>query len=220
MGPLPTLGAQGSRPLLACISLFSHSGWAVVGASGARPVTFFSDFPGHGITGSKGMDSSLFMIGCSRHWNALPSTVNCSLASDSANPKYVEKFSPSSLVSVTTSAHARRKFVCLFFTLLSPCSHHNEGTSSNETKRKYSNILYTHTHIHAQSLQSCLTVWDPIVYSLPGSSVHGVLQTRILEWVVTPSSRGSSRPRDSTHVSCLLYWQGSFLPLEPPGRSI
>ena len=113
-------------------------------------------------------------------------------------------------------------FVCLFFTLLSPCSHHNEGTSSNETKRKYSNILYTHTHthIHAQSLQSCLTVWDPIVYSLPGSSVHGVLQTRILEWVVTPSSRGSSRPRDSTHVSCLLYWQGSFLPLEPPGRSI
>ena len=38
-------------------------------------------------------------------------------------------------------------------------------------------------------------------YSPPGSSVHGILQTRILEWVVMPSSRGSSQPRDRTQVS-------------------
>ena len=38
--------------------------------------------------------------------------------------------------------------------------------------------------------------------SPPGSSVHGVLQGRILEWVVMPSSRGSSQPRDRTHI-CL-----------------
>ena len=37
--------------------------------------------------------------------------------------------------------------------------------------------------------------------SLPASSVHGMLQARILEWVAMPSSRGSSRPRDGTHVS-------------------
>ena len=37
---------------------------------------------------------------------------------------------------------------------------------------------------------------DPIDCSLPGSSVHGVLQARILEWVAMPSSRGSSQPRD------------------------
>ena len=37
--------------------------------------------------------------------------------------------------------------------------------------------------------------------SPPGSSVHGILQTRILEWVATPSSRGSSQPRDQTCVS-------------------
>ena len=43
----------------------------------------------------------------------------------------------------------------------------------------------------AKSLQSCLTLC-PMDYSLPGSSVHGILQARIQEWVVMPSSRGSS----------------------------
>ena len=46
-------------------------------------------------------------------------------------------------------------------------------------------------------------------YSLPGSSVHGIPQERILEWVAMPSSRGSSQPRDRTHVyfvSCINRW--------------
>ena len=42
---------------------------------------------------------------------------------------------------------------------------------------------------------------DPMDCSPPGSLVHGILQTRILEWVAVPSSRGSSWPRDRTHVS-------------------
>ena len=41
-------------------------------------------------------------------------------------------------------------------------------------------------------LQSCPALCDPIDYSLPGSSVHGILQARILEWVAMFSSRGSS----------------------------
>ena len=40
-------------------------------------------------------------------------------------------------------------------------------------------------------------------YSLPGSSAHGILQARILKWVVMPSSRGFSQPRDWTQVSCI-----------------
>ena len=44
--------------------------------------------------------------------------------------------------------------------------------------------------------QSCLTLCNPIAYSLPDSSVHGILQARILEWIAIPFSRGSSRPRD------------------------
>ena len=51
--------------------------------------------------------------------------------------------------------------------------------------------------------QSCLTLCNPVDCSPPGSSVHGILQERILEWVAMPSSRGSSQPRDQTLVSCI-----------------
>ena len=51
-------------------------------------------------------------------------------------------------------------------------------------------------------LQSCPTLRNPMDCSLPGSSVQGVLQARILEWVAIPSSKGSSQPRDQIHVSC------------------
>ena len=48
--------------------------------------------------------------------------------------------------------------------------------------------------------QSCLTLCDPIVCRPPGSSVHGIFQARILEWVAIPFSRGSSWPRGRTQV--------------------
>ena len=51
--------------------------------------------------------------------------------------------------------------------------------------------------------QLCLTLHDPMDCSLPGSSVHGILQARILEWVAMPSSRGFSQPRDRTQDSCI-----------------
>ena len=50
-------------------------------------------------------------------------------------------------------------------------------------------------------VQSCLTLCDPMDCSLPGFSIHGILQARILEWVTISFSRGSSRPRDRTRVS-------------------
>ena len=53
------------------------------------------------------------------------------------------------------------------------------------------------------SFQSCLTLCDPIDCSLPGSSVQGILQARILGWVVIPFSKGSSWPREWTQVSCI-----------------
>ena len=49
--------------------------------------------------------------------------------------------------------------------------------------------------------QSCSVFCNPMYCSLPGSSVHGILQARILEWVAMPSSRGSSQLRDHTWVS-------------------
>ena len=51
--------------------------------------------------------------------------------------------------------------------------------------------------------QSCSALWDPMDCNPPGSSVHGILQARILEWVAIPFSRGSSWPRDQTQVSCI-----------------
>ena len=51
--------------------------------------------------------------------------------------------------------------------------------------------------------QSCLTLCDPMNCNLPGSSVHGILQARIVEWVAISFFRGSFQPRDGTRVSCI-----------------
>ena len=55
-------------------------------------------------------------------------------------------------------------------------------------------------------IQSCLTLCDPMDCSLPGSSVHGILQAGILEWVATSFPRGSSRLRNQTYVFCTGRW--------------
>ena len=63
--------------------------------------------------------------------------------------------------------------------------------------------------------QSCPTLCDPKDSSLSGSSVLGILQARILEWVAIPSSRESSPPRDQTQASRIA---GRFFTTEPPGK--
>ena len=63
--------------------------------------------------------------------------------------------------------------------------------------------------------QLCPTLCDPMDLSPPGSSVHGIFLVRILEWVVISFSRGSSQPRDQTHVSCLSCTAGGFYTTEP-----
>ena len=70
--------------------------------------------------------------------------------------------------------------------------------------------------MHTKSFQSCLTLWDPMDYSPPGSSVHGILQTRIPERV---ASRGSSWPRDRTPVSWGSRIAGGFFLLLSHGGS-
>ena len=61
----------------------------------------------------------------------------------------------------------------------------------------------------AKSVQLYLTLCKPMDWSPSGSAVHGILQARILEWIAMPFSRGSSQPRDRTHisyVSCIGRW--------------
>ena len=52
--------------------------------------------------------------------------------------------------------------------------------------------------------QSCPTLCDPMDCSLPGSSIHGIFQAIVLEWIDISFSRGSSQPRDWTRVSCTV----------------
>ena len=59
-------------------------------------------------------------------------------------------------------------------------------------------------NVRALVFQLCWTPCDPVDYSLPGSSVHGILQARILEWVVIPFSRGSSQNKEGVHRYYLL----------------
>ena len=76
-------------------------------------------------------------------------------------------------------------------------------------------IDYIHYSIHAQL---CLTLCDPMDYNLPGSSVPGSLQARILEGVAVSSSRGFPTQGSKLHLSRLLHWQAGSLPLAPPGK--
>ena len=57
---------------------------------------------------------------------------------------------------------------------------------------------------YSEVAQSCPTLCNPIDCSLPGFSIHGVFQARVLEWVAFSFSRGSSWPRDQTQVSCIV----------------
>ena len=73
--------------------------------------------------------------------------------------------------------------------------------------------------VYAQ-VELYLTPCDPMDCSPPGSSVHGILQAIILEWVALPSSTGSSRPRDQTRLLCLLHYQADSLLLNHQGKQL
>ena len=78
--------------------------------------------------------------------------------------------------------------------------------------------MFICVHVHVQLLihlhlcrnrnrnvaQSCPTLWGPMDCSLPGSSVHGIFQAIVLEWIAVSFSSGSSWPRDRTWVSCIV----------------
>ena len=75
-----------------------------------------------------------------------------------------------------------------------------------------------HTCVSAKLLHLCPTVCDPMDPILPGSSVCGILQARILEWIAMPSSRGSFQPMDWPCIFCDSYIAGVFFTPEPLGK--
>ena len=105
-------------------------------------------------------------------------------------------------------------------------------TQVNECARAWTRG-HTHTHTHTDMFpvltavgsnrnlrvcahaQSCPTLCHPMDCSLPGSSVHGISQARILEYVAISSYRGFSWFRDGTHISCVFCIAGRFFTSEP-----
>ena len=72
--------------------------------------------------------------------------------------------------------------------------------------------------MRAKSLQPCPSLCNPIDHSPPGSSVHGILQARILDQVAISFSRGPSWPRDLTRITCVFCTACGFFTAEPLGK--
>ena len=70
-----------------------------------------------------------------------------------------------------------------------------------ESSLGIANSLWNTKRVYVKLFQSYLTLCNPMDCSLPGSSVCGILQAKILEWVAMPFSRGFSLPRDQTYIS-------------------
>ena len=90
-----------------------------------------------------------------------------------------------------------------------------------EIKRKTSLMQRSHAQMPMCVLSCFSPVWFLVDCSLPGSSVHGILQAKILEWVTMPSSRGSSQHWDlpDTCISCVFWITGRFFITEPLEKS-
>ena len=94
-----------------------------------------------------------------------------------------------------------------FCTLVIRCSSHL--TQECSTGEPFAASTVCSHEVRAKLLQSCPAFCNPKDCIQPGSSVHGLFQARILEWVAMPSSRESSRPRDWTcvsYISCIGRW--------------
>ena len=94
------------------------------------------------------------------------------------------------------------------FHIVSPCSHLEVTHPAHLSRKRKKGGSESH---------SVMSVCDPMDCSLPGSSIHGILQARILEWVAIPFSQRSSLPRNRTLVSCIA---NRFFTCEQPGKPI
>ena len=109
-------------------------------------------------------------------------------------------------VYTNTDPGPQVEWVCIAMEM--PCS-----SQCHHSFLKLMNCLINIVKVKVLVPQSCPTLWNPIGCSPPGSSVPGILQTRILEWVAILFSRGSFWPKDQIQVSCIA--SRFFLPSEP-----
>ena len=94
---------------------------------------------------------------------------------------------------------------------------HNSTETDNKRQPEIG-LLYRYMCAKVLVVQLCPVLCNPIDCSLLGSSVHEILQPRILEWVAMSFSRRSSQSRNQTHLFCFPHWQVSSFPLGHLGR--
>ena len=85
----------------------------------------------------------------------------------------------------------------------------SEISDCGQGEKNWQSMVRQNSRVCDKLFESCLTLWEPMDCSLPGSSLHGIFQARIPDWVVTPSSKGSCQPSNRTHVSyvsCIARW--------------
>ena len=92
----------------------------------------------------------------------------------------------------------------------------HQNVSTLRAGRASNTVSHDWLKSESEVTQSCPTLYNPMDCSPPGSSIHGIFQATILEWVVISFSRRSSQPKDQTRVSCIV---GDSLLSEPPGKS-
>ena len=108
----------------------------------------------------------------------------------------------SSRRTVEKRSESQGSYVCLLLASV-PWKNRQWGSKLSHLS---ASILYRDKRV-CKVVQSCPTLCDPMDCSLPGFSVHGIFQARILEWVAISFSRGSSLPRDQTWVSSIADWR-------------
>ena len=90
---------------------------------------------------------------------------------------------------------------CLIFVYIWIFNKELKINTANDHWRKNTNIVL----VYMLNCFSCVQLCNPVDYSLPGSSDHGILQARTLEWVAISFSRESFWPKDQTHISYVSY---------------
>ena len=109
----------------------------------------------------------------------------------------------SSSVSQGSETRSLRPIITLAFYDITYHGHPHKASYSPQHRRFTDPETGHHLSQKLLLTQSCLSLCNPMDCSPLGSSVHRILQARILEWVAMPSSRGSSQLRDRTQVSCI-----------------
>ena len=126
------------------------------------------------------------------------------------------------LLASSLRAHTWPTYSNIFSTslpqILIYCIHWAWSENCEEKRTAFIHIsMFDSLNYECSVAQLCLTLCDPIDCSLPDSSVHSILQARIMEWVAIPFSWISSRPRDQTQIFCIA---GGFFNPTPPHWTI